>query len=216
MATFRSDIHRKGVRIRGSHYGKLETASATMRFPIGTVLTSGDLLKFFILGGQTLIHRVTFMADQDLDPSGASLVATLGYLQRLKADAVTAENEGYDQNGAAIRPSPATNADAFLITTTASGTGAAAFDTLTEFLAATTARVSTWSSADFAEVEARDPDGIGGPVDFALTLTGSGTALVADAYLTCVIEYSGARVLPGSQPDYIYRDRYSATGVSSV
>lgn len=216
MATFRSDIHRKKVRVRGSHYGLKETASATVRFPSGTVITSGDLIKFFILGGQTVIHRITLMADGDLDPTGTGLQAGLGWLQRLKADAVTPENEGYDQSGAAIRPSPATVAGGFAVTGTVVIGVPTAFDTLTEFLAGTTARVFTITSENFVNVIGQDFDGIGGPVDLALTVGASGTALAADQYLTCVIEYSGPRGQVPTQVDYLYQDRYNSSGVSST
>ena len=220
MATFRSDIHRKKVRVRGSHYGLKETASATVRLPIGTVLATSDTIKFFIIGGQTVIHRISLLADQDFDPSNTGLLVSLGWLQRLKADAVTPENEGYDQNGTAIRPSPATVAAGFAASGTTIIGVPTGVDTLTEFVTGTVARIYTITSENFVtggNALASDPDGVGGPYDLALTVGATGgSALAADSYMTCVIEYSGPRALPGSQPDYAYQDRYNSSGVSSV
>lgn len=111
MATFNSRLMYQGVPHRGIYSGQEYTIEGVIKIPNGTVLTSGDLLKFAPIGENQVVKEVWAYC---LGAAGLTQVS-IGYTQRLDAngDPEVVERFGPLADGEGVFTSPASDTDAF-------------------------------------------------------------------------------------------------------
>lgn len=111
MATFSSPLLVKRTKHRGIYSGQEYTIEGIVKIPSGTVLASGDLLKFAPLGENQIVKEVWAYT---IGAAGATQVS-IGYTQRLDANG---DPEVTERNGP-LAPadtkftSPVSDTDAF-------------------------------------------------------------------------------------------------------
>lgn len=112
MATYSSRLIAKRTKHRGIYEGQEYTVEGKITLPEGTVLTSGDVLKFVPLGENQVVTQVWAYIVAGTLPSAT---ASIGYAQRLDAagDPEVTRRRGPFGEASDDFESPASDLDAF-------------------------------------------------------------------------------------------------------
>lgn len=217
MAVFKSQAIYEAARARQVYDGLLHTVQRSILIPSGTTLANGDIIRMLrIQPNKVVPTRVLVDVSGNLDGHATlgsrTLTATMGYLR------------SSDRNGTNLSVnaagSAATESAAILLAAATTPIVAGSVASVTNFGGAS--GVGQMASGGFAVYNnlagSLDPRGYDANVmDVAISITAnSSTATTADITVQLTLEFAGVSSDPNSIPPYLYRDRYSTAGVSSL
>lgn len=239
MATFKSEAIHNAYRARPVYDGVTHTYSRSITFPSGTLIGSGDTIRFMRIDPSKMtICRVFLDISGNLDGHATlgsrTLAGTLGLLR--SAD-TNGNNLSFtiDANTGLVTTTQATESAAGILAAATTPLLAGSVASVTNFGGGS--GVGQLASGGFAfyntapVVVALIPDRgdntssgtatnvaySANVMDIAITTTAaSSTATTKDIVAQLTIEFVAVSTSPSSVPPYRYRDRYSSAGVSSV
>lgn len=210
MATFKSDLLTGKVPhvYRGARQGQSFEVTGVVKIPAGTLLTDGDLIKFFRIGENVRVIELELTSDGDLDDGSSTLRGQLGYFQALNT-AGTALIVDNKTGTTYTSPADATDhfvdaADAKLVAVLSAGPDSA-----------------RWIDGDTTagnNFDNSDMDGYAGPVDIGIEITTTANSAPAAAqYLRlrarCVSKEATQGEFVGDLAT-AYENRYTVAGSS--
>lgn len=162
MATFDSNLMLKKNRHRGLYSGKPYDVVGRIELAEGTVLATGDILRFVPVGENQRVNKVRAYIIGLLPTATASI----GWQQMLDADGdpVVVQRQGPFGDADTMFTSPATDDDAFA--------AAAVFSTAREVLQTTAIKLA-------------------GPIDLSMTVVTGGTVGAGGVEIFCGLELDG-------------------------
>lgn len=239
MATFKSEAIHNAYRARPVYDGVLHTYSRSITFPSGTLIASGDTIRFMRIDPSKLVVTRLFLdisgnLDGHATLGSRTLTGKMGYLRSADVNGTNLSFTLHADTGA-VTTTPATENDDGLLITTTAPLLAGSVASVTNFgggsgvgqLASGGWAFYNTSPLEVAMIPDRgDNTGTGtatniaysaNVMDIAITATAnSSTATTKDIVAQLTIEFATVSTSPSSVPPYRYRDRYSSAGVSSV
>jgi hypothetical protein len=223
MATFKCNEIYRASRARPVYDGLLHTRQATLLIPSGTLIGSGDTIRFFRVAPNKIIPtRILVDIDGNLDghatPASRTLAGTMGYLR-------SSDRSGTNLSFAASGSAMTEDADYLLI---AASVPALDPGTVDEFGTAGDGAIlgnggmhiynhGYGSAVVGLATTVSDSEGYDGNVaDVAITTTAaSSTATTADIQVRVTLEFLAVSADALSYKPYLYLDRYTSAGVGT-